>query len=61
MMFINLTCRKTNGDLYVTSSEVEQEKPPQLKDDEVRLYMMGLAQEYFARGFNVSLTQEQFD
>ena len=61
MMFINLTCRKTNGDLYVTSSEVEQEKHPQLDEYTMRLYMMGLAQEYFARGYNVSLTQEQLD
>lgn len=57
-MFINLTARKANGDFYVTSSEVEQEKHPQLKDNEVRLYMMGLAHEYFAKGFDITLTQK---
>lgn len=56
-MFINLTCRKANGDFYVTSSEVEMEKYPQLDDAGVRLYMIGLAHEYFAKGFNVELTQ----
>ena len=58
-MFINLTARKANGDLYVTSSEVEQEKHPQLNESNVRLYMMGLAHEYFAKGWNVELKQEQ--
>lgn len=56
-MFINLTARKDNGDFYVTSSEVEQEKHPQLNEFNMRLYMLGLASEYFARGFNVTLTQ----
>lgn len=56
-MFINLTARKPNGDFYITSSEVEQEKHPQLDDFNMRLYMLGLANEYFARGFNVELTQ----
>lgn len=59
MMFINLTCRKANGDFYVTSSEVEKEKYPQLNEDGLRLYMMGLAQEFFAKGFDVELTQKQ--
>lgn len=58
-MFINLTCRKANGDFYVTSSEVEMERCPQLKDNDMRLYMMGLAHEYFANGYNIELTQEQ--
>ena len=57
-MFINLTCRKANGDFYVTSSEVEQEKHPQLNDFNMRLYMLGLASEYFAKGFDVTLTQK---
>lgn len=57
-MFINLTCRKANGDFYITSSEVEQEKHPQLNESNMRLYMMGLAHEYFARGWNVQLTQD---
>ena len=57
-MFINFTARKTNGDFYVTSSEVEQEKHPQLTESDLRLYMMGLAHEYFAKGWNVQLTQE---
>ena len=58
-MFINLTARKANGDFYVTSSEVEQEKHPQLDKFTMRLYMLGLANEYFAKGFNVELTQEK--
>ena len=58
MMFINLTCRKANGDLYVTSSEVEQEKHPQLNEFNMRLYMLGVAAEYFGRGFDVTLTQK---
>ena len=57
-MFINLTCRKANGDLYVTSSEVEQEKHPQLNEFNMRLYMLGLASEYFAKGFDVTLSQK---
>lgn len=57
-MFINLTCRKSNGDFYVTSSEVEQDKHAELDESNIRLYMVGLAQEYFAKGWNVSLTQE---
>ena len=57
-MFINLTARKANGDFYVTSSEVEQEKHPQLNESNVRLYMMGLAHEYFAKGFDITLTQK---
>jgi hypothetical protein len=57
-MFINLTARKANGDFYVTSSEVEQEKYPQLTESDLRLYMMGLAHEYFAKGFDVNLTQK---
>lgn len=57
-MFINLTCRKDNGDFYVTSSEVQMERYPELNESNVRLYMVGLAQEYFAKGFNVELTQE---
>ena len=60
-MFINLTCRKNNGDFYVTSSEVEMDKHSELNESNVRLYMVGLAQEYFAKGFNVHLTQEEFD
>ena len=57
-MFINLTARKANGDFYVTSSEVEQEKYPQLDESNIRLYMLGLAHEYFAKGFDVNLTQK---
>ena len=57
-MFINLTARKANGDFYVTSSEVEMEKYPQLTESDIRLYMVGLAQEYFAKGFDVNLTQK---
>jgi hypothetical protein len=57
-MFINFTARKTNGDFYVTSSEVEMEKYPQLTEFDISLYMMGLAQEYFTKGWNVQLTQE---
>ena len=56
-MFINLTARKANGDFYITSSEVEMEKHPQLDESGIRLYMMGLAHEYFAEGWNVELTQ----
>lgn len=57
VMFINLTCRKPNGDFYITSSEVESEKYPELKPEGIRLYMMGLAHEYFTNGWNVELTQ----
>lgn len=59
-MFINLACRKENGDFYVTSSELEMEKHPQLTETDIRLYMMGLANEYFAKGFDVTLTQRKF-
>jgi len=58
-MFVNLTCRKANGDFYITSSEVEMEKHPQLNDTNIRLYMTGLAHEYFAKGWDVELTQKQ--
>ena len=57
-MFINLTARKANGDFYITSSEVEREKYPQLSEGELRLYMMGVAHRYFADGYNIELTQE---
>jgi len=56
-MFINLTARKDNGDFYVTSSEVQMERYPELNETNIRLYMVGLAQEYFAKGFDVNLTQ----
>ena len=58
-MFVNLTCRNANGDFYITSSEVVMEQYPQLNAGAVRLFMMGLAQEYFAKGWNVELTQKQ--
>lgn len=58
-MFINLTCRKPNGDFYITSSEVEMERAPQLKEEDIRLYMMGVAFEYFANGYNIEMTQEK--
>ena len=57
-MFINFTARKSNGDFYITSSEVEMEKYPELNEFSLRLYMMGLAAEYFGKGYNVELTQE---
>lgn len=57
MMFINLTARKANGDFFVTSSEVEMEKYP-LTEATIRLWMVGLAQEYFAKGWDVELTQK---
>lgn len=61
-MFINLTCRKANGDLYVTSSEVEMDKyNPPLNSAQMRLHMFGIAETYFANGYDVTLTQEQFD
>lgn len=56
-MFINLTCRKPNGDFYITSSEVEMEKYPVLTDFDISLHMVGLAQQYFAEGWNVELTR----
>lgn len=59
MMFINLICRKANGDFYITSSDVEREKYPELNDTTIRLYMVGKAQEYFAKGWNVELTQDK--
>ena len=58
-MFVNLTARKANGDFYVTSSEVEKEKHPQLTEQDIRLYMMGLAHEYFTKGWNIELTQDK--
>ena len=58
-MFINLTCRKANGDFYITSSEVEMEKyPGAVNEFNMRMWMMSLASEYFAKGWNVELTQE---
>ena len=57
-MFINLTARKANGDFYITSSEVVREQYPTLNDGTIRMFMVGLAQEYFAKGWNVELTQD---
>lgn len=57
-MFINFTARKANGDFYITSSDVELDKHAELNEYNIRLYMMGLAQEYFAKGWNVALSQE---
>ena len=58
-MFINLTCRKDNGDFYITSSEVEQEKyNPALNSAQMRIHMFGIAETYFANGYDVTLTQE---
>lgn len=58
-MFINLTCRKPNGDFYITSSEVELEKFSEaLNEFNVRMWMVSKAIEMFADGWNVELTQE---
>ena len=59
-MFINLTARKANGDFYITSSEVEQEKyNPALNSAQMRIHMFAIAETYFANGWNVELTQEE--
>mgnify|MGYP006282295545 CR=1 FL=1 len=57
-MFINFTARKDNGDFFVTSSEAEMEKYPELTEFDLRLYMLGMANDYFAKGWNIELTQE---
>lgn len=58
-MFINLTARKANGDFIITSSEVELEKyPGALTEFNIRAWMLNKAQELFAKGWNVQLTQE---
>ena len=56
-MFINLTCRKDNGDFYITSSDVVQEKHPTATYDELLAYLVGQAHSMLERGWNVELTQ----
>jgi len=56
-MFINLTARKANGDFYITSSEVEMEKYPQLNNQTVREWMVDKANYYFSNGWNIELKQ----
>ena len=56
-MFINLTARKDNGDFYITSSEVVQDRHPEATYDEVLAYLVGQAHSMLERGYNVELKQ----
>jgi endonuclease YncB( thermonuclease family) len=58
MMFMNLTARKDNGDFYITSSEVERDKHPELNDYQLALHMQMLAGMMLTQGWNVELTQD---
>ena len=58
-MFINLTARKPNGDLYITSSEVIQEGFPNLTDAEVRELLEERARVLTREGWTVELADEE--
>ena len=58
-MFMNLTARKPNGDFYITSTEVEQEKYPELDAYGLALHMQMLAGMMLTQGWTVELTREE--
>lgn len=58
-MFMNLTARKDNGDFYITSSEVEQDKHPELNDYQLALHMQMLAGMMLTQGWTVELTESE--
>lgn len=60
-MFMNLTARKDNGDFYITSSEVEQEKHPELDAAGLALHMQMTAGMMLTQGWNVELTKDDGD
>lgn len=57
MTFYNLTCRKPNGDFYITSSDVVKDSRPNLSHAGVIAALMQIAAIKVAEGFNVELTQ----
>lgn len=57
-MFMNLTARKDNGDFYITSSEVEAEKHPELNEYQLALHMQMTAGMMLTQGWTVELTKE---
>lgn len=59
-MFVNLTCRKPNGDFYITSSDVERDKLPELHDctdDEMMDHILLVAKYFVKMGFAIEVTQ----
>lgn len=60
-MFMNLTARKDNGDFYITSSEVEQDKHPELTEAELALHMQMTAGMMLTQGWTVDLTKDTTD
>lgn len=58
-MFINLTCRKDNGDFYITSSDVVRDVYPSLTDAAIKRYLLARAKEYLSQGYQVELKQEE--
>ena len=57
-MFVNLTARKANGDFCITSTDVIKDTFPHYSDVDAVLEIMKLSNEFFANGYNITLTQE---
>jgi len=55
-MFINLTCRK-GEDFYITSSEVEMDKYPNLNESNIMLWMTMTAGQMLTQGYDVEIKQ----
>jgi hypothetical protein len=56
MKSINLTCRK-GEDFYITSSEVEMDKNPELNESNIMLWMTMTAGQMLTQGYDIEIKQ----
>lgn len=56
MESINLTCRK-GEDFYITSSEVEMDKNPELNESNIMLWMTMTAGQMLTQGYDIEIEQ----
>lgn len=56
MKSINLTCRK-GEDFYITSSEVEMDKNPELNESNIMLWMTMTAGQMLTQGYDIEIEQ----
>lgn len=54
MKSINLTCRKCE-DFYITSSEVEMDKNPELNESNIMLWMTMTAGQMLTQGYDIEI------
>jgi len=54
MKSINLTCRK-GEDFYITSSEVEMDKNPELNESNIMLWMTMTAGQMLTQGYDIEI------